>query len=114
MTTDVSGAHAGATCPVCQRAVVPAGQRFCLLTACRVATTGVDATAGTRGVLPRDRRRSANVWGCDACGYRALGERRCPNCDTFMRKLGLGGPCPHCGDPVVVSELLDQEVRPGT
>ena len=27
-----------------------------------------------------------------------------------MRKLGLGGPCPHCDEPVAVVELLDQEV----
>ena len=27
-----------------------------------------------------------------------------------MRKLGLGGPCPHCDEPVAVTELLDQEV----
>ena len=31
-------------------------------------------------------------------------------CGTFMRKLGLGGPCPHCDEPVAVTELLDQEV----
>jgi hypothetical protein len=27
-----------------------------------------------------------------------------------MRKIGLGGPCPHCDEPVAVTELLDQEV----
>ena len=31
---------------------------------------------------------------------------------TFMRKIGLGGPCPHCDTPVSVTELLDQEVVP--
>jgi hypothetical protein len=27
-----------------------------------------------------------------------------------MRTIGLGGECPHCGEPVAVTELLAQEV----
>jgi hypothetical protein len=27
-----------------------------------------------------------------------------------MRKIGLGGECRSCGDPIAVTELLDQEV----
>ena len=59
------------------------------------------------------RRRPVTVYQCEACGARAVGRQRCEECGTFMRKLGLGGPCPHCDEPVTVTELLDQEVPLG-
>ena len=64
-----------------------------------------------RVVLPPARpRRPITVYECQGCGARAVGQQRCEECGTFMRKLGLGGPCPHCDEPVAVTELLDQEV----
>jgi hypothetical protein len=27
-----------------------------------------------------------------------------------MRKVGLGGACPHCDEPVAVTELFDQDL----
>jgi hypothetical protein len=27
-----------------------------------------------------------------------------------MRKIGLGGECPCCGEPISITELLSQEV----
>jgi hypothetical protein len=27
-----------------------------------------------------------------------------------MRKVGIGGSCPHCDEPVAVTELLGEEV----
>ncbi|MDQ3456258.1 MAG: hypothetical protein M3513_12540 [Actinomycetota bacterium] len=44
------------------------------------------------------------------CGARALGEQRCPDCATFMHKIGIGGHCPSCSEPIAVNELLEQEV----
>lgn len=29
-----------------------------------------------------------------------------------MRKLGIGGRCPHCDEPVAVVDLTDGEVTP--
>jgi hypothetical protein len=37
---------------------------------------------------------------------RAVGEQRCADCSVFMRRLGLGGLCPCCDEPVTVDELL--------
>ncbi|MGH2364008.1 MAG: hypothetical protein ACRDHX_05070, partial [Chloroflexota bacterium] len=37
---------------------------------------------------------------CSGCGVRLLGEQRCPDCGLFARRLGLGGLCPHCDEPV--------------
>ena len=34
------------------------------------------------------------------------GTRRCEDCNLFMRWVGPGGSCPHCDEPVLVSDLL--------
>jgi DNA polymerase II large subunit len=39
-----------------------------------------------------------------------VGQQRCADCSTFMRKIGLGGECPCCGEVVAVTDLLAQEV----
>src|SRR5664280_2258202 len=44
------------------------------------------------------------------CGERQLGEQRCETCRTFTRRIGVGGPCPHCDEPVAVTDLLAQAV----
>jgi predicted RNA-binding Zn-ribbon protein involved in translation (DUF1610 family) len=45
------------------------------------------------------------IYECPDCGERQAGIRRCEDCNLFMRRLGPGGECPSCGDPVLVSEL---------
>ena len=55
---------------------------------------------------PRQPRRPATVYECDGCGARALGEQYCPEgCATFMRRVGTGGFCPACSEPVAYQEL---------
>ena len=111
---DVSPAGAGAAmiCLGCQHSFSPVGrQRFCS-EACRVAVYRRAQRAarvplvGTRST----RREPIAVYACDRCGARAVGERRCEGCQTTMRRIGLGGCCPGCGEPVAVDELLGQEV----
>jgi DNA polymerase II large subunit len=51
------------------------------------------------------------VYECD-CGARAVGRQRCTECGTFMRRVGIGGACPHCDEPVAVVELVGPEVSP--
>jgi ABC-2 type transport system ATP-binding protein len=48
------------------------------------------------------------VYECPLCATRLLGERRCADCNRFCRALGIGGPCPHCDDLVVIA---DGEIR---
>ena len=43
-------------------------------------------------------------------GQRLFGEQRCPGCDIFAARLGPGGPCPHCGEPVTITDLLQEVV----
>jgi hypothetical protein len=54
--------------------------------------------------------RTAIVYQCPECEARFLGQQRCDECGVFGRRLGPGGPCPHCDEAVAISDLL-AEVR---
>ena len=54
----------------------------------------------------------AVVYECPECQARYL-EQRCPDCNTWCRRLGAGGPCPHCDELVVVSDILPAAQMPG-
>ena len=45
-----------------------------------------------------------------ASSERFLGERRCPDCHLFTRAIGLGGHCPECDAPLLLVDLLGEEV----
>ncbi|WP_236684665.1 hypothetical protein, partial [Ferrimicrobium acidiphilum] len=51
-------------------------------------------------------RREITVYECDSCGERSLGEQRCLECHTFMRRVGIGGDiAPRVTESVAISEL---------
>lgn len=57
---------------------------------------------------PPKLRRSApgdTVYECPSCEQRYLGVRRCDDCNTFCRRIGPGGLCPHCDAPVAQQDL---------
>ena len=85
-------------CPVCQRLFTPRGKRRWCSEACRVAGWRRRRQAALPAIsLPPARpRRPITVYECDGCGTRSVGVQRCEECGTFMRKVGLGGACPHC------------------
>lgn len=43
------------------------------------------------------------------CDARLLGAQRCEDCNTWARRVGPGGPCPHCYEPVSVFDLMAPE-----
>ena len=45
------------------------------------------------------------VYECPDCETRHLDERRCPDCGLFTRRIGTGGLCPHCEEPVAMNDL---------
>jgi len=45
------------------------------------------------------------VYECPSCFNRSLGDQRCPDCNLFSQRIGPGGPCPHCDEPVAISDL---------
>lgn len=100
------------TCPVCQHSFAPTGrQRYCSR-ACRAAAYRRRRDAARPALsLPKSQpRRPVTVYECPDCGARALGGQRCDTCQTFMRRVGIGGECPSCSEPVAVTELLGEEV----
>jgi hypothetical protein len=102
---------AGTTqCPVCRRGFTPAGRQTYCSTRCRkTAFRRRHQQAGPAVTVPTARpRREITVYECPECGERLLGEQRCPDCHTFARRVGIGGSCPHCEQPVAVTDLLDQ------
>jgi DNA polymerase II large subunit len=52
------------------------------------------------------------VYECAGCGGRAVGEQRCAECSTFMRRVGLGGACPSCDEAITVADLIGPGMTP--
>jgi predicted nucleic acid-binding Zn ribbon protein len=96
------------TCPICHHPFTPIGRRKFCSDACRAtAYRRRRDTPPPAITVPRGQpRRPITIYECDTCGHRALGQQRCPDCNTFMRKIGPGGHCPTCDEPIAVTELL--------
>jgi hypothetical protein len=111
------------SCPVCQATLTSARARYCS-DACKqrayrrrqtgeTGDTVVDLDALTADLRQRQLLVAHTVYECPTCEARLLGEQRCPDCHVFCRRLGLGGTCPHCDDPITLAELLGlEEVQP--
>jgi Zn finger protein HypA/HybF involved in hydrogenase expression len=107
------------TCPICGRHFQPTGRRRYCTPACRQQAYRLRRGGSIRyqiaeqtASLRRDRRLvERTVYECGSCGERALGEYRCEACNLMMRKLGLGGTCPDCDQPITVAELLGMELQ---
>jgi endogenous inhibitor of DNA gyrase (YacG/DUF329 family) len=96
-------------CPVCGSAFVVSGRRRYCSDGCRRAAWSRrrSSPAPVVVVAPAGSRRPHTVYECDDCGGRALGEQRCEDCGVFMRRVGLGGCCPSCHEPVAAGELIE-------
>ena len=100
----------GVSCPVCGDAFLPRGRRRFCSDACRQAAwrrrhPGPEEPASIQDGEP-PRASTATVYECPSCSTRYLGERRCPDCQLFCRKVGPGGACPHCDEPVAITDLI--------
>ncbi len=94
-------------CLVCGQPFHPSGRRRFCSDACRQAawrhrhSNLKELTPLANGVP-----RSGTVYECPSCGSRYLGEQRCPDCQLFCRRIGPGGRCPHCDEPVAIADLV--------
>ena len=75
-------------------------------------TSGLE-TPQRRAVASRDRagaperaKRDATVYECPTCETRYLANQYCSDRRTFCRRVGCGGGCPHCDEPVAINDLL--------
>ena len=109
-----------AGCPVCAAPRPSARARYCSATCRQRAYRSRQLAAALPDLaqLTRELRRlrqllAHTIYACPSCDQRLLGERRCDECNRFCQSLGLGGDCPHCDEPVLLTELLDLEVPSG-
>jgi hypothetical protein len=73
------------------------------------ASTSVDLTTLRQDLQRRKVLVAHTIYECGSCGEQYVGERRCPECHTFTRALGLGGTCPDCDTPILLTDLLGEE-----
>jgi hypothetical protein len=97
-------------CVRCGTEFVPSGRRRYCSDACKQADwrsrqapaqLGPDQTNTERPVRPEH-----TVYECPQCDTRYLGVRRCEECNLFCRRIGPGGLCPHCDEPVAHDDLV--------
>ena len=95
-------------CPVCGRAFVRVGRRRYCTDACRQAAWRRRHPAAVPTV-PSRLPRTRIIYECPDCLSRSVGEQRFAECQRFCRRVGPGGPCPHCDEPVAVLDLIPPE-----
>lgn len=106
------------TCALCAEPVNSSRARYCSR-ACQQRAFRVRHAAPLpdlteiRQAWRRTRTLTAHtIYECPTCEMRFLGERRCGDCNTFCRALGLGGACLDCDALILLVELVGEEVWP--
>jgi hypothetical protein len=99
-----------ATCPVCQATFTPVRRQLYCTPACRQAAWRArhPNPRPTVVVPPTPHRRSTTVYQCPECDTRHLGQQWCPDCHRPCVRIDSGGLCPHCDEPVAVSDIIGQ------
>lgn len=103
-------------CLVCGAALASARARYCsrahqqLAFRLRHRASRLDLQQLRRDLQRRRAVVAHTVYECSDCGERFVGERRCPECHRFSRAVGLGGHCPECDTPLLLVDLLGEEV----
>jgi hypothetical protein len=107
LRNDTDAADRQRVCAVCERTFAHGRRTYCS-DACRQRgfRRRQRPADELRLDLPHRLPTSAIVYQCPECEARFLGQQRCDECGVFCRRLGPGGPCPHCEDPVAIVDLL--------
>lgn len=95
------------TCGFCGQALPTGARLWCSSAHRQAAYRRRHQPALAPAALPAARsRKDATVYECEGCGERFIGTQRCETCNLFARRIGAGGSCPHCDEPVAVTELM--------
>jgi hypothetical protein len=102
-------------CLVCGAALASTRARYCSRAhqqrAFRLRQhTAVDLQRVRQQLQRRQALMAQLVYECPRCAERFVGVRRCPECNLFTRAVGLGGHCPECDMPILLADLLGEEV----
>jgi hypothetical protein len=96
-------------CVRCGTEFVPSGRRRYCSDACKQADWRARQAPAQLGPDQRNTERPVcpehTVYECPQCDTRYLGARRCEECNLFCRRIGPGGLCPHCDEPVAYDDL---------
>ena len=95
-------------CPICRTPFIAVRrQRYCTNACRQIAYRRRHHTADPAVVLdpPAASRRDHTIYACSECDQRYLGQQWCPNCQHPCRRIGPGGICPHCDEPVAINEI---------
>ena len=98
------------SCLVCRQPFTPVGRQQVCSAACRQARWRARHPAALPPI-PAHSPRPVTIYECPSCETRYLGTQRCEACGTFCRRVGPGGPCPHCDEPVALADLLPLDER---
>ena len=106
-------ASSSLTCLVCGTPLSPPQQRYCTR-ACQQHAYRLRRQPPARldpPLVRADLKRQHSllqhtVYECLTCETRALGEQRCAECNTFTRRIGLGGSCPECDAVILLIDLI--------
>lgn len=92
------------SCGWCATSFAPSGRRRFCSDACKQAHWRARQTspAPAHTAVPHP---DTTIYECPSCEQRYLGTRRCPDCQQFCRRIGPGGLCPHCDEPVAHVDL---------
>lgn len=92
------------SCPWCNTPFQPSGRRRFCSDACKQANWRARHSDPAPQATPSSRP-DRTIYECPACEQRYLGVRRCEDCQLFCRRIGPGGHCPHCDEPVAHTDL---------
>ena len=93
-------------CPVCGDTFTPVRRQLYCTNACRQIAHRRRHHQAEAATIPTPApRRATTVYVCAECEQRYLGEQWCPDCNRPCRRLGTGGSCPHCDEPVTFHDL---------
>ena len=101
-----------ARCSMCGLLFAARGRQLWCSAACRQTAfrRRSESPLSSRPPLLRrvGRGRATTVYECPQCQSRALGTQRCDDCNCFGYRVGVGGLCPHCEEPVVLVDLVPE------
>lgn len=97
-------------CPQCGTGFTRSRRRLYCSPACRQAAWRSrhqqPTTAPTHTADPTRHRREITVYACGQCEQRYYAQQWCHDCRRPCRRIDIGGPCPHCDEPVTITDLL--------
>ena len=108
----ILGSARSARCSICGLWFAARGRQLWCSAACR-QTAFRRRLQSPPPLLPAmlrrvDRGRSTTVYACPRCESRTLGTQRCDDCNCFGYRVGVGGLCPHCEEPVALVDFVPE------